>query len=105
MTFILPFARIGVMPSNPILWNERKDLLVADSLIKSPTKEKGRKQEPKVQIKSQWAKEKTKVHKRRVRQERNGKSSPQDMVSGCTGTPKSRKASLKIKKSKRGLLF
>ena len=28
------------MSSNPILWNEEKDLLVADGLIKSPTKEK-----------------------------------------------------------------
>ena len=43
MTFILPFARIGAMPSNPILWNEEKDLLVADGLIKSPTKEKEKK--------------------------------------------------------------
>ena len=51
--------------SNP--WSKRK---------------RGRKQEPKVQIKSRWAKEKAKVRKRRVRQERSGKSSPQNMVSG-----------------------
>ena len=47
-------------------------------------------------------KEKVKVHKRRVRQERSSKSSPQDMVSGHTGTPKSRKTSLRMKKVKKG---
>ena len=96
MTFILPFVRIGAMSYNPILWNEGKDLLVADGLIKSLTKGKGKKN------KSQYAKEKAKVHKGRVRQERNGKSSPQDMVSGRMGTPKSRKTSLRMKKVKKG---
>ena len=43
MTFILPIARIGAIPSNLILWNEEKDMLVVDGLIKSPTKEKEKK--------------------------------------------------------------
>ncbi len=65
MTFILPFARIGAMPSNPILWNEEKDMLVVDGLIKSPTKEKRKKtraksanQKPMCKRKSQSAQKK-----------------------------------------------
>ena len=43
--------------------------------------------------------------KRKVRHKRSGKSFPQDMISGRTGTPKSRKkTSLRMKKFKRGLL-
>ena len=60
MTFILSFARIGAMLSNPILWNEEKDLLVADSLIKSPTKEKGKK------IKAQKCKSKADEQKKKL---------------------------------------
>ena len=50
----------------------------------------------------QSTKEKAKVRKRRVRQEKSGKSSLQDMVSGRTGTPKSKKTSLRMEKSKKG---
>ena len=45
-------------------------------------------------------KEKAKVRKRRVCQEMSGKSSPQDILSGHTGTLKSRKTFLRMKKSK-----
>ena len=77
MTFIQPFARIGAMPSNTILWNEEKDLLVADGLIKSPTKEKGKKTKAK-KCKSKADEEKKKPMCKRKSQSAQKKGTPRE---------------------------
>ena len=78
---------IGATPSVSLSFREAKEPV--DSRwphLESPTKK--REESKSQKDKSQCAnyKEKVKVHKRRVRQERDGKSSPQDIVSDRTGT-------------------
>ena len=74
------------MPSIPISFREAKE--PDDSrqpYLKSPTKEKGKKEKVR-KHKSRKARKSQSTKEKKVRQERSGKSSPQDTIFGRVGT-------------------
>ena len=88
------------MPSVLISFREAKEPDASGQpYLKSSIKEKGKKGKAR---KRESQKARKSQRKKKVRQEKSGKSSPQGMVSGHTGTPKSRKKTpLKMQKDKK----